>query len=238
MTRPLRFLPGWGMRASVFDALINELDATTTPSPDKGRAGKGFGHGTIRPPHGTLKDWAQHIASTLPPDTLLCGWSLGGMLALEIARQTPLAALVLIGTTPRFTQASDWPHAVSLEDFNAFENLYHRDPAALLHQFIQLQCMGDANPKSLARTLTPHLADHTHLGPGLNILRHTDLRDITLNTRTLIIQSAQDRLCPLAAGQALAKQTGAHLHVIDKAGHAPHVSHPGDVAHAIKQFLQ
>ena len=40
----------------------------------------------------------------------MLGWSLGGMVALELARTRPtdLAALVLVATTPRFLEDADW----------------------------------------------------------------------------------------------------------------------------------
>ena len=141
MNRPLLFIPGWGMGASVFTPTIDALGATHTRSIELPASGH------------TLTEWAQQIATTLTPNTVLCGWSLGGMLALELAlelaqqRPDTIAALVLISTTPRFIADEHWPHGVTPQAFQAFEHLLQNDPPALLRQFITLQSMGDPHPE-------------------------------------------------------------------------------------------
>ncbi|HLB83251.1 MAG TPA: alpha/beta fold hydrolase, partial [Steroidobacteraceae bacterium] len=64
------------------------------------------GHGT-RPWDPRITDLAglaRAISGQIPPGAIVLGWSLGGMIALELARQrrTTIGGLVLVATTPRF----------------------------------------------------------------------------------------------------------------------------------------
>ena len=64
------------------------------------------GHGRSPPLVGTvdLAGLALAVSTLVPAGAGIVGWSLGGMVALELARQRPadIAALVLIATTPSF----------------------------------------------------------------------------------------------------------------------------------------
>ena len=230
MNHPLLFIPGWGMGASVFAPTIDALGATHTRGIELPESGL------------TLTDWAQQIATTLTPNTVVCGWSLGGMLALELALQRPdaIAALVLISTTPRFIADEHWPHGVTPEAFQAFEHLLQNDPPALLRQFIALQSMGDPLPRALARRLAAHPAPSSNLATGLAILRDTDLRASTqrITQPTLLIQGEADHITATGACHWLQQHLPhARSHLIHHAAHALPLSHPQETAHAMRAFF-
>jgi pimeloyl-[acyl-carrier protein] methyl ester esterase len=217
------------MAPSVFDPLISAL-----PSPTP--------RAQALPRGGTLQEWATQMASALPADTVLCGWSLGGMLALQLARTVPLKALILINTTPCFVQTDDWPHASSAQDFTHFKQAFHQDPSALLRHFIQLQNQGEPNPRAFGRQLAAHLIeDTTSLGKGLEILAHTDLRNTVSELPTLptlILHGSEDRVIPSQAGHWLAAALPhATLFTLPNAGHALPVSQPQALAQIIHTFL-
>ena len=139
------------------------------------------GHGTAAPAGASLAAWADLLAADIPDGAALGGWSLGALLALEIARRHPGKAsrLLLIGATPRFVAAPDWPHGLASETVAAFRAGYAADPAATLKRFLALQCLGDARRKTvlarLAATLAPRAASGG-LDEGLALLAGTDLR--------------------------------------------------------------
>ena len=73
------------------------------------------GHGRSAWPEGasTLSDLARAVSPHVPQGAAVLGWSLGGMVALELARSRPgdLSALVLVATTPCFLARNDWRQA-------------------------------------------------------------------------------------------------------------------------------
>ena len=141
MTPPIVLLHGWGLSAAVWAPLRAHLSpAQAIHAPDLP------GHGSAAPAGDTLASWADALVATLPDKALVVGWSLGGMLALHIARHYPqkVARLVLIDTTPRFVQADDWQPALSSETLADFRCNFDADPAATQRRFVALQSLGDA----------------------------------------------------------------------------------------------
>ena len=59
---------------------------------------------------GTLEHLVELVADILPATCIVCGWSLGGQVAIELAlRETVrVRKLALISTTPCFVKRKDW----------------------------------------------------------------------------------------------------------------------------------
>ena len=118
--RDLVLMHGWGMHAGIWDGLASELSphfrvhAVDLP---------GYGESATCNPY-TLEQMATALADEMPQRCLVCGWSLGGQVALTWAGAAPqqVTQLALIATTPCFARRTDWPHAVEasvLHDFAA-----------------------------------------------------------------------------------------------------------------------
>ena len=106
MSRDLVLLHGWGLSSSVWKPLIAQFsDTFTLHTPDLP------GHSNAAPVGPNLNAWADALLARLPDEAILVGWSLGAQLALHLAQHTPerVTKLVLIGASPRFVQADDWP---------------------------------------------------------------------------------------------------------------------------------
>jgi pimeloyl-[acyl-carrier protein] methyl ester esterase len=201
---------------------------------------------TTRPP-ASLAAWAEALAATLPPAAVLIGWSLGALLALELARTRPqrVARLILIGATPRFAAAPDWPHGVDTATVSAFISDYNRHPAATLRRFLALQTLGDAARRRLLPVLEAACVPHAGhalpaLADGLRILADADLRtDLAAITPPIhLIHGDGDALMPLAAARWLADALPhARLSVLENRGHAPLLSNPGECAALIRPDL-
>ena len=82
------------------------------------------GHGRSSWPAGTstLRELARAVSPHVPNGAAVLGWSLGGMVALELARSRPgdLAALVLVATTPCFLAREDWPAGMNPNVLDGF----------------------------------------------------------------------------------------------------------------------
>ena len=189
---------------------------------------------------------AEALAQTLPEKCILGGWSLGAMLALQIARLAPqrVERLIVIGGTPSFTERPDWPDAQAPALLEAFCNAVGHDASATLQRFIALLNQGDTQARSIARTLTRRvlatpLPDTATLLAGLAWLRHVDLRQLiaTIDTPALVIHGANDSLMPLPAARWLhATLPHSQLEIFNDAAHAPFLNDPERFARLIGDF--
>jgi pimeloyl-[acyl-carrier protein] methyl ester esterase len=240
---PLVLLHGWGMTPAVFDALAACLkphyDVRVLPLP-------GYGNAPACEPY-TLRNVAAHLAAVAPEHCVVAGWSLGGQVALEWARQAPkqLRALALVATTPSFVQREGWTAAIEAQVLRSFAVELERNRAATLMRFASAQAQGDEALKILLRALRGVVASETYasthvLEQGLNVLLETDLRSALENVAqpVLVVHGERDALTPPAAGEYLASgvQRG-RLCVVPGAAHAPFVTHASTIACAMQEFF-
>jgi pimeloyl-[acyl-carrier protein] methyl ester esterase len=238
----LALVHGWGMNARVFDTLAALLadDFEVRPLDLPGHGGRDA------LPHNTLRSWADDLAQALPEHAAVLGWSLGGQVAMRAALDHPqkIARLILLASTPKFVAAERWECGMAATDLQEFGAALMADPRATLLRFLSLQTRGMPEQKALLQQLRQTLlaapaADSMALAAGLAILRDIDLRAelSRLAQPTLIVHGALDTLTPPAAGAWLAENLPYAQHIeFARAAHAPHLSHPEDVAAAIGQF--
>jgi pimeloyl-[acyl-carrier protein] methyl ester esterase len=239
---PLVLLHGWGMNLRVFDRLRSAL-AEHHRVTAFDLAGHGKSPWTAdSSPHQQLA----RLAAVLPRDAVLVGWSLGGQLALQLAAVPALAVrrLVLIASSPRFVRSDDWPHGLPAATLRKFAAQLEQDAGQTIADFIELQLRGSAQAAAVRATLQDALrsqgaADPAALAAGLELLEHNDLRALAprIELPALVIAGQYDRVTAPAAGQALAQLLPqAQLLTIRRAGHAPFLSHPGQLAAALLAF--
>lgn len=238
----LGLLHGWGMNARVFDTLVEALSDTcevqTLSLPGHG--------GRDDLADNSLAGWARDLARQLPAGATLLGWSLGGQLALRAALDYPqtVARLVLLASTPRFVAGPDWPHGMEARELDGFAGALCADPGATLLRFLSLQTRGVEGQKALLQSLRAALASTpaptaASLDAGLTLLRETDLRAELgqVSQPVLVVHGGLDTLSPAEAGAHLAARLPtARLLELPRAGHAPHLSHPGPVIDALRAF--
>jgi pimeloyl-[acyl-carrier protein] methyl ester esterase len=194
-----------------------------------------------------LGDLARAVFPRIPRGAAVLGWSLGGMLALELARQHPrhLRALLLVATTPKFLARPDWEHAMQPAVLDEFTRGLARDYRRTVQNFLALQTRGDERALDTLRMLRSRLASHGEpdqraLAAGLEILRDADLRDALprITLPALVIAGEHDRLTPPGAGRELAAQLPvARFRLVERSGHAPFLSHPDEVLAEVRGFL-
>ena len=240
----LVLLHGWALHGGMWGPWLDEL----------GRRARLHlidlpGHGRSAWPAGasTLRDLARAVSPHVPNGAAVLGWSLGGMVALELARSRPgdLAALVLIATTPCFLARDDWPTGMNPDVLDGFAAGLAGDYRRTLTNFLALQTWGDENASQALRSLRANLDSHGEPDPqaltaGLGILRTADLRDAlaAITVPTLVIAGEHDRITPVAAGRELASRLpSARFVEVPKAGHAPFLSHPETVRREVEKFL-
>lgn len=240
----LVMIHGWGLHSRIWgeaeERLAQGFRLTLVDLPGHGRSpmpADGFG----------LADLAQAVSAAAPARAHWLGWSLGGMVAMQAALTAPqrVARLVAVCSSPRFTQAPDWPQAMAPQVLAGFARDLGRDFHATLMRFLALQARGSEDARGSVRLLRQRLAEEpapqpAALAAGLEILRSADLRaDVgRVSCPTLLIYGQQDMLVPARAAEPAQKLFGdAHLRIIHGAGHAPFISHVDQFAQSVMSFL-
>ncbi|MCZ4305399.1 alpha/beta fold hydrolase [Zoogloeaceae bacterium G21618-S1] len=240
---PLVLLHGWGLTPSVWQPLRAQLDPDWpcfTP------ALPGHMDAAPTPDKATLAAWTDALVADLPDGALVCGWSLGALIALDLARRYPakLESIVLIGASPCFVQRPDWPTALNAEVVDGFCTDFAAEPDKTQRRFVALQALGDAARREVTRQLNAALVAVTpenaaRLADGLTILAHTDLREslAEISCPVRLLHGAHDALMPAEAARLMAEALpDARYSEFTDAGHAPFISRATDCACLLDSF--
>jgi pimeloyl-[acyl-carrier protein] methyl ester esterase len=185
-------------------------------------------------------------AAFLTPVTL-CGWSLGGQVALHWAAREPdkVRRLILVASTPCFAEREDWAFGMESAVLEKFAAELEANHAATLRRFIALQLRGSEKERELLAVMRERLfsrgePDMAALRAGLNILRDADQRAELADIKqpTLVIAGERDKLTPPEASRYMA-QTMPTARLVEVAGaaHAPFLSHPEIFVEHVSGFL-
>lgn len=158
------------------------------------------------------------------------GWSLGGMLALQLAADYPnkIKKLILFSSTPRFTTCENYTAGLAPSIVKNLGRKLLKNPWQTQLDFYHL--MFSSHEQVNWETFTSHLApafaaiEMPALQSGLRYLSETDLRPLlpTIQTPCQILHGSEDTICPPAAAEYLASMLpNVTLTLLPGAGHIP-----------------
>lgn len=239
----LVLLHGWGLNAEVWHCISEELASHFTlhlvDLPGFGRS-RGFGAMS-------LDEMAQQVLDAAPQNAIWLGWSLGGLVASQIALSQPerVKALVTVASSPCFSAKEAWP-GIKPDVLASFQQQLSEDFQRTVERFLALQTMGTETARKDARTLKQTvlslpMPDVEVLNGGLEILKTVDLREplASLAVPHLRIYGYLDGLVPRKVVPLLdALWPESESQVIAKAAHAPFISHPAEFCSALIALSQ
>ncbi|WP_078085243.1 malonyl-ACP O-methyltransferase BioC [Microbulbifer mangrovi] len=236
--RNIALIHGWGSDSCCWEPL---LDAMGTVAQAVHRIDlPGFGECASQPWPQTEQLLAE-LETQLPEDCLLLGWSLGGMLAVQLAaRSRKVRALVTIAANACFSERDQWP-GMPPAVFDNFCVSQQQQPEKNWQRFCGLQARGDREMRSLLKTLKSWQPAEfpTSWNRSLTCLGEIDNRHLlpALKIPALHIFGEQDALVPAVAAQQL-HELKCPVTIMQGAGHCPHLSRPADVAALVKGILE
>jgi pimeloyl-[acyl-carrier protein] methyl ester esterase len=228
----LVFLHGWGADGNIWRRQVEAF------------SGQGF---TVLSPSFPVWEvpWLVDYLQELPlAETVLVGWSLGGMLLLEALAQKPLepAGLVLVATPASFCQRSDHPFGQPPAVVRALRRAVRVDARRGLADFAS-RCLapGEANFQGqLLQEFQPR-AQGADLAAGLDYLLHADLRPrlSRVPDGALVIQGEKDAIVPPAQADLLGQHLkNAQIVRFPEAGHVPFFTRAEKFSEVIEDFLR
>ena len=237
----LVLLHGWGLNAQVWDCITAELASHfTLHLVDLPGYGRSQGFGAL-----TLAEMAEIVLTRAPQKAIWLGWSLGGLVASQIALTATerVSALVTVASSPCFSAQGDWP-GIKPDVLSGFQQQLSEDFQRTVERFLALQTMGTETARADARllksaVLSLPMPDEKVLNGGLEILKTADLRAplAELTLPFLRLYGHLDGLVPRKIVPLLDERWPASQSVIfPKAAHAPFISHPDAFCQALVEL--
>lgn len=223
----LNIVHGWGMNAHLFDDWSDELaqyfQVNLIDLP-----GHGLNHEEVLSLD--LDELAEEACDV--PKGHWLGWSMGGLLALNLALKKPeqMDSLVMLCATPCFVKREHWPFGTDAKVLEQFAANLQQDIKQTIQTFLALEVMGVDDERSQLRVLKQKvferpLPSKQALTDGLQLLKQADLtsqlKNLTLPS--LWISGRRDRLVLPQAMQQAAEICHGKYHMHRDSGHAPFI---------------
>ena len=259
---PLLLIHGWGMHGGMWGGVAEQLAehfrVLSVDLPGHGYSavssewrvvsGKQIPHLPLTTYHSPLDNIVDQLSAQFDEPLAVCGWSLGGQVALRWAMRHPqqISCLALVASTPCFVRRPGWECGMAAETLAEFAAALQQDYALTLRRFLALQVRGSERERELLAALRGALSsrgvpDLGALQSGLDILRDCDLRGALpgIVQPALVVGGERDTLTPPQASHYLAAQLpNARLVEIKGAAHAPFLSHPDEFVMQLRQFME
>jgi len=194
---PIVLLHGWGLNSGVWQPLIENLPTKFTDcfhviTIDL----PGFGtnvNNKVSPYY--LANICQHITDTIEQPAIYLGWSLGGLVATEMALTYPekVLGLITVASSPRFIEQRSaevvdekvasrllWP-GIKPHVLDVFHQQLQIDAEKTISGFLKLQAMGSPHVrqdiKQISELVFQHdMANKNTLDESLKLLETSDYR--------------------------------------------------------------
>ena len=234
---------GWGLNAGVWYQVAEQLArnyrvyAVDLP---------GFGLSHQQSISCDLSDWAAQVVKVIPEPAVWLGWSLGGLVATQVALDFPsqVTKLITVASSPKFVAQGTWP-GIAPDVLGMFQQQLETDFSVTLERFLAIQAMGSVTArqdiKALHRVLKQRpMPDAKALRIGLEFLASVDLRD-QLSQLSQPLLRLYGRLDSLVGTRAVKEidlvVPDSEKFVFTKASHAPFISHLDQFIEQIDNFI-
>lgn len=260
---PLILIAGWGHTGEAMLRLKAALDGHPIQVTSTGELWQSQAGGAL-PRSPGLSRYAAGLHDLLvrpgPERVGVIGWSMGGIVALETAREYPglFQRLVIISGTARFSAGNDEPPALTCGERSRTSSVegpgvnasvlramamgLRRMPGNVLAAYYDKVHASKSGPVAEFAAWAQDIAllDRDELIQGLDYLQRMDLRD-GLDKQmvpTLVVHGREDRIVPWQAGEWLSRALAvSHWRCHEGLGHALPIKAPLLLAADIRAFL-
>lgn len=242
-------LHGWGLNANIWTPVVPEL------------AQLGTLHRLDLPGYGespwpeilplTFDNLCQLTLAALPDKCHIIGWSLGGLVATQLALSHPerFHSLTTVASSPFFPAQEAWP-GIDPHVLHTFAKQLSKDFKRTVERFLALQSLGSPHAREDIKQIKEWLfakpmASVDVLDAGLDMLASVDLRPQlkTLEVPLLRIYGRLDALVPPSVADCVTPLLPTNIEpqpavIAPHCSHAPFISDAKGFMAALKPFLQ
>jgi len=237
-------LHGWGFNSAVWHKVADELAensrVTVIDLP-------GFGRSVDEKTAYEMNTLVDLLIKVIPQNSILLGWSMGGLIAQAIALKYPLylKKLILLGSNTQFMASESWPNAMKAAVLEGFIEDLVGNFKKTLQVFLMLQAQGGDNARDVIRELKEKLftfgdPDEDALRGGLLLLKNTSFVAQLENFKlpVYLMYGRLDTMVPLAAAKTMAEKIPqSKLYVFENSAHAPFISHYDEFIKVLKGYI-
>lgn len=247
--RNVVLLHGWGMNGAVWDQVVQELSTSFCV------------HVVDLPGYGdnaqciakSLPEMCQWLMEQAPPEATWLGWSLGGLVATQIALTYPqrVENLITVASSPCFASQSSsadslvW-RGMAPKVLRNFAKELDKNFALTIERFMALQAMGSPSARQDVKhikqaVLSRPAPNEKSLQLGLSLLASVDLRTdlVQLTMPRLRLYGRLDGLVPVQVAQdVLIYDEQDKQHVFQFSSHAPFITELEPFCHVVQDFIE
>lgn len=228
---PLVFIHGWGLNSGVWQPCAQQLaqhyQVITLDLP-------GYGENKdVHLPEYSLENIANRIVESIGKPAVYLGWSLGGLVATEIALKfsEQVKGLITVASTPHFVQQDNW-HGIDPDILALFHRQLEQDTKKTINNFLKIQAMGSPHIRDdikIIRDLVMQLpmAEKPTLEQSLLLLEQVDQRALLskISLPFLRTYGRLDGLVPKSAIEDINQLAPlSDRHIFEQSSHAPFIS--------------
>ena len=247
---PLVLIHGWGLNSGVWQPLAEKLalnfKVITVDLP-----GYGLNVDNNISPY-SLNNICEKIVDAVGEPAVYLGWSLGGLVATEMAYnyQSSVLALITVASSPYFLEQKttdeqlSWP-GIKPPLLNAFHHQLAKDTKKTIDGFLKIQAMGSPHIRQDLKEIKAlifqyEMPSRQTLDDSLSLLETVDLRLSipSIKQPFLRLYGRLDSLVPKTLPNLVNKLVpNSDVHIFSQASHAPFISHADDFFEVLKQWL-
>ena len=183
----------------------------------------------------SLESFVEQILPALPQQFHLLGWSLGGLVATQIALAYPerILSLSTVASSPHFAENDNWA-GIKPDILEQFQQQLDSNFKKTIERFLAIQAMGSEDAREQVKQVkqlifAKPLPNSKVLRAALTILQTADLRQQLPNI-DLPFTRFYGRLDSLVPERAIddisALAPNSQVVVFNKSSHAPFISEP------------
>jgi pimeloyl-ACP methyl ester carboxylesterase len=190
----------------------------------------------------TIEGMAESVLKHAPERFALAGLSLGGIVAMEVFRQSPerVTRLALLDSNPhgpKPEQLESWKDLISKVESGQFQSIVDEK---LLPNLIHPSRQEDRELVTTIRDMAEEIGPEVYVQQLKAVSTRSDLREglKEMNVPTLLLVGRDDQVCPLSLHEEMQTYiVESRLVVVDHCGHLSSLEQPEEVTAALRNWL-